>query len=42
MLARLVEAYQPYATMQARTDRELPVVRLSRVGGAGSPDNDCR
>jgi deazaflavin-dependent oxidoreductase (nitroreductase family) len=29
---RLVEAYKPYATMQARTDRELPVLRLT--GGA--------
>jgi deazaflavin-dependent oxidoreductase (nitroreductase family) len=31
---RLVEAYQPYATMQAKTDRELPVLRLSPLGGA--------
>ena len=35
---RLVGAYQPHATMQARTDRELPVVRLGRAGGASSPD----
>jgi deazaflavin-dependent oxidoreductase (nitroreductase family) len=35
---RLVEAYQPYATMQARTDRELPVLRLSAATpAAGSP-----
>jgi deazaflavin-dependent oxidoreductase (nitroreductase family) len=26
---RLTAAYKPYATMQARTDRELPVLRLS-------------
>jgi deazaflavin-dependent oxidoreductase (nitroreductase family) len=26
---RLVEAYQPYATLQAKTDRELPILRLS-------------
>jgi hypothetical protein len=36
---RLIEAYQPYATMQAGTDRELPFVRLSRAGGASSRDN---
>jgi deazaflavin-dependent oxidoreductase (nitroreductase family) len=30
---KLVEAYKPYATMQARTDRELPVLRLSPSDG---------
>jgi len=30
---RLVEAYKPYAAMQARTDRELPVLRLSPIHG---------
>jgi deazaflavin-dependent oxidoreductase (nitroreductase family) len=36
---RLVEAYKPYATMQARTDRELPVLRLSPIHARQLPDN---
>jgi deazaflavin-dependent oxidoreductase (nitroreductase family) len=34
---QLVEAYKPYATMQAKTDRELPVLRLSPIHGAPAP-----
>jgi F420H(2)-dependent quinone reductase len=34
---RLVETYQPYAAMQAKTDRELPVVRLSLAGNRHEP-----
>ncbi len=31
------EAYKHYATMQARTDRELPVLRLSPAGSTPAP-----
>src|SRR5260370_7070153 len=31
------EAYKHYATVQARTDRELPVLRLSPTGSTPAP-----
>lgn len=34
---RIVEAYDQYATYQTRTDREIPIVFLERVGSDPGP-----